>query len=69
MEKYISIIIRIGGTIMEEFKWLNVQNVELTFRSLRSHGKWQVAQTSKENECSWKSGYINAQMVTPSAKC
>jgi hypothetical protein len=69
MENYISIIMRNHGTIMEECKWLNVQNVELKFRSLRSRGKWRVARISKENECSWKSGYINAQMVTPSAKC
>jgi hypothetical protein len=68
MENYIFTIIRNHGAVMEECKWLNVQNVELKFRILRSRGKWQVAQTSKENECSWKSGYINAQMVTPSAK-
>jgi hypothetical protein len=54
---------------MEECKWLNVQNVEPT-ESLRNLGKWPVAQTSKEKECSWKSGYINAQNVVPaSAKC
>jgi hypothetical protein len=53
---------------MEECKWLNVQNVEPTFQSQRSRGKWQVAQTSKEKECNWKSGYMNAQITTASAK-
>jgi hypothetical protein len=69
MENYISMIIRNHGATMEECKWLNVQNVELKFRILRSHGKWQVARTSKEKECSWKSDFISAQTVTPSAKC
>jgi hypothetical protein len=49
--------------IMEECKWLNVPNVELKSQSQRRHGKWQDAQTSKEKECSWKSGYTNAQNV------
>jgi hypothetical protein len=53
--------------IMEEMKWLNVQNVEPK-ESSRNLGKWQVAQTSKEKECNWKSGYMNAQLVTASAK-
>jgi hypothetical protein len=56
-------------SIMEECKWLNVQNVEPTYQSQRRHGKWQVAQTSKENECNWKLGYINALMVIASVKC
>ena len=33
MENYISILIRNHETIMEEIRWQNVQNVELTFRS------------------------------------
>jgi len=55
--------------ITEEINWLNVQNVEPTTYHWRSRGKWLVGQTNKENECNWKSGYINAQMVTASAKC
>jgi hypothetical protein len=55
--------------IMEECKWLNVPNVELKSQSQRRHGKWQDAQTSKEKECSWKSGYTNAQTIIASAKC
>jgi len=47
--------------IMEENKWLNVQNVEPKIRSQRRHGKWLDAQTSKEKECNWKSDYMNAQ--------
>jgi len=31
-------------------KWLNVQSVELKFRSRRKRGKWQVAPTNKEKE-------------------
>ena len=54
--------------LMEECKWLNVQNVEPKLQSLRSHGKWQVAQTNKEKECNWKSGSMNAQTVTASEK-
>jgi len=56
--------------ITEENKWLNVRNVELKSQSQRRHGKWPVAQTSKEKECNWKSGCMNAQNVMPaSAKC
>jgi len=55
--------------ITEESSWLNVQNVVLTFRRWRRHGKWLVDQTNRENGCNWKSGCINAQRVTPSEKC
>jgi hypothetical protein len=71
-ESYLSTIMRNHGirTVMEEIEWLNVQNVEPKSRSRRRLGKWLDAQTSKEKECNWKSGYMNAQNVTPSsAKC
>jgi hypothetical protein len=45
--------------------WLNVQNVELKFQSRRRHGKWLDAQTNKENECNWKSGFTNVPNATP----
>jgi hypothetical protein len=69
MENYISIILRNDEAVIMEgkTKCLNVQNVEPT-ESSRSHGKWLVAQTRWERECSWKSGYTNAPRVTASAK-
>jgi hypothetical protein len=38
--------------LLEEIKWLNVQNVELTFQSLRRHGLWLAVQTNLERELS-----------------
>jgi hypothetical protein len=56
--------------IMEKCRCLNVPNVEPKSQSQRRHGKWQDAQTSKEKECNWKSGYTNAQnAMLASAKC
>jgi hypothetical protein len=36
-----------GGNI----KWLNVQNAEPKFQSLKRHGKWLVVQIKLENAC------------------
>ncbi len=72
MESYLSAIIRKHEpvTLRRKNKWLNVQSVEQMFRRLRRAGKWLAVQTSKGNECSWKSGFTNAQNVTVhSAKC
>jgi len=38
--------------LLEEIKWLNVQNVELTFQSRRRHGLWLAVQTNLERELS-----------------
>jgi hypothetical protein len=50
--------------ITEEIEWLNVQNVEPKSQKQRRPGRWQDAQTNQENECNWKSGFLNAQKVT-----
>ena len=54
---------------MEKCKWPNVRNVEQMSQNQRRRGKWQVAQIRWERECNWKSGFMNAQMDTASAKC
>jgi len=74
MENYLSTIIRNHGygTLRRKLKWLNVQNVEPKFQSRRRVGRWQGAQTNQENECNWKSGFLNAPKVTQtplSVKC
>ena len=71
MENYLSIIIRNHGyrEILEEIKWLNVQNAELLSVRLKRSGLWLDAQTSQEKECSWKLDSSIAQsVINPSEK-
>jgi len=43
--------------MLEEIKWLSVQNVKQKFLDQEKHGKWLDVQTEKEKEHSWKSGF------------
>jgi len=54
MESFLSIIIRNHGyrNILEEIKWLDVQNAEPKFRDREKHGRWLDAQTNQAKECS-----------------
>ena len=63
MENYLSIIIRNHGyrDILEEIKWLNVQNAEQVFHRLERSGRWPDAQTNQEKECNWKSDFSTVQ--------
>lgn len=53
MESFLSIIVRKHGyrNMLEEIKWLTVQNVELTFPIREKHGRWLDVQTAQEKEC------------------
>jgi hypothetical protein len=63
MENYLSTIIRnhVYGVLRRKIEWLNVQNVEQKLQSQRKLGRWLDAQIKLENECNWKSGFLNAQ--------
>jgi hypothetical protein len=53
MESYLSTIIRNHETVTlrRKTKWLNVQNAAPKSQNRKKHGKWQDAQTNKENAC------------------
>jgi hypothetical protein len=53
MESFLSIIIEPWlSKILEENKWLNVQNAERRFPVPEKLGRWLDAQTKQVNECS-----------------
>ena len=50
--------------LMEENKWLNVQNAVTMFQVRENHGKWREDPTNQVKECNLKLGYLTVQNAT-----